>query len=289
MSAAACGMSAAALLAGEPINQASVASDGVELCASLVSQSVRARGASRTILADVDGSFSAGALTALMGPSGAGKTTLLSILRSGRCTTGRMTINGRSYDRAARRMIVTVPQDDVLLAGLTPLEMLVYAAHLKLRGCRRAAKLARVQTVLAELNLIGEDQRTRIGSVDTRGLSGGQRKRVSIGLELLTNPAVLLCDEPTSGLDAKMAADVVGILRALAHAQRRTVVATIHQPSFQLFAQFDALLLLCRGRVAYAGAPLAVADHFGTLGFPTPQFENPSDFMMRLLQDDDEA
>ncbi|KOO23546.1 ABC2 type transporter superfamily protein [Chrysochromulina tobinii] len=263
---------------------------GVELKASGVGQTVKVRGAARTILSDVDATFSPGNLTALMGPSGAGKTTLLSILRGGRCSMGSMAIDGAPYTTATRKLIVTVPQDDVLLAGLSPLEMLVYAAHLKLpRALGRAAKLARVQRVLSELNLEGEDQRTRIGSVDARGLSGGQRKRVSIGLELLTNPAVLLCDEPTSGLDAKMAADVVGILRALSQQQRRTVVATIHQPSFQLFARFDWLLLLSKGRVAYSGAALNAAAHFGALGFPTPPHENPADYMMRLLQDVEEA
>ena len=263
---------------------------GVELRASGVSQEVRVRGTARSILADVDARLAPGNLTALMGPSGAGKTTLLTILRSGRCSAGSMTINGGPYTHATRKLIVTVPQDDVLLAGLSPLEMLMYAAHMKLpRALGRPAKLARVKAVLVDLNLEGEDQRTRIGSVDARGLSGGQRKRVSIGLELITNPAVLLCDEPTSGLDAKMASDVVGILRALSLQQRRTVVATIHQPAFALFARFDWLLLLCKGRLAYSGAALDAAGHFGALGFPTPQHENPADYIMRLLQDAEEA
>ena len=203
---------------------------GFELRVSGVGHSVRVRrGVTKTILSSIDGVFAPGNLTALMGASGAGKTTLLSVLRSGRATVGAVTINGRRYSRQTRRLIVTVPQDDVLLAGLTPLEMLSYAAHLVLpRALGRAAKLARVHAVLSELNLCGDDLTTRIGSVDERGLSGGQRKRVSIGLELLANPAVLLCDEPTSGLDAKMAADVVAILRKLSRSGR-TVVATIHQ------------------------------------------------------------
>ena len=262
----------------------------VELRVHGVGQIVHVRRRSpKTILADVNGTFSGGHLTALMGPSGAGKTTLLSILRAGRCSSGSVTMNGRPFSRRSRRLIVTVPQDDVLLAGLTPMEMLMYAAHLVLpRTSTRAEKVARVNAVLTELNLCGDDPSTRIGSVDKRGLSGGQRKRVSIGLELLTNPAVLLCDEPTSGLDAKMAADVVAILRALSR-RGRTVVATIHQPSFQLFSAFDALLLLSHGRVAYSGATRGAAAHFGALGFPTPPHENPADYMMRLLQDAEEA
>ena len=263
---------------------------GFELRVTGVGQSVRVRrGVTKTILSSIDGSFAPGNLTALMGASGAGKTTLLSVLRSGRSTVGTVTINGRRYSRQTRRLIVTVPQDDVLLAGLTPLEMLSYAAHLVLpRALGRAAKLARVHAVLTELNLCGDDVSTRIGSVDERGLSGGQRKRVSIGLELLANPAVLLCDEPTSGLDAKMAADVVAILRKLSRSGR-TVVATIHQPSFALFSAFDELLLLTAGRVAFSGPTRDSAAHFSALGFPTPAHENPADYMMRLLQDSDEA
>lgn len=264
---------------------------GVELRLIGATQAVRVRRGvtkiiTKTILHEVDGTFAAGRLTALMGPSGSGKTTMLSVLRSGRCTSGVTTVNGHKYTRHARRLIVTVPQDDVLLAGLTPREMLGYAACLVLpRTLSKGARMARVDAVLTDLNLCGDDTSTRIGSADERGLSGGQRKRVSIGLELLTNPAVLLCDEPTSGLDAKMAADVVAILRQLSR-RGRTVVATIHQPSFQLFSAFDELLLLRAGRVAYAGAISAAAAHFEAAGFPTPAHENPADYMMRLLQVD---
>lgn len=160
-------------------------SSSCELRVCGVSQAVRVRrGVTKAILSCIDGVFYPGNLTALMGPSGAGKTTLLTILRSGRCTAGAVTLNGQRYSRHTRRLIVTVPQDDVLLAGLTPDEMLTYAAYLVLpRAIGKAAIRARVHAVLSELNLVGDDKSTRIGSVDERGLSGGQRKRVSIGLE----------------------------------------------------------------------------------------------------------
>ena len=263
---------------------------GVELRAFGVIQTVRVRRRNAKVILDgIDGTFSAGNLTALMGPSGSGKTSLLTVLRAGRCTSGHLTMNGHPYTRRGRKLIVTVPQDDVLLAGLTALEMLMYTAHLVLpQATSKDSRLARVRAVLTELNLCGDDVNTRIGSVDNRGLSGGQRKRVSIGLELLTNPSVLLCDEPTSGLDAKMAADVVAILRALSR-RGRTVVATIHQPSFKLYSAFDALLLLSAGRAAFCGATADAAKHFASCGFPTPPHENPADYMMRLLQDSDEA
>lgn len=304
------------------------ASLGVQLSAHDVSVSVAvaARRDRRQILHGVRAEFAPGSFSALMGPSGAGKTTLLHALRTGRCTSGTLHANGAPYTKLARRLIVTVPQvraarggaqraarhgrragaprarrvhqDDILLPGLSPLEMLHYAAQLKLPpALGGAGRLARARTVLLQLGFTDEDMATRIGSVDERGLSGGQRKRVSIGaravpscarfrhdarrrararvaracaarrarmhtaLELLTNPPVLLVDEPTSGLDAKMAHDVVSILRALSR-EGRTVVCTVHQPSSRIFASFDQLLLLAHGRVACARRAAASAPYF---------------------------
>ena len=165
------------------------------------------------------------------------------------------------------------------MPGLTACEMLSFAAQLSLpRNATRAERAERVASVMRELHLSEEDGRTKIGSVDDRGLSGGQRKRVSIGIELLAQPAVLLVDEPTSGLDAKMAHSVVSILRRIAQSGK-TVVATVHQPSARLFRQFDALLL-CDGKVVYGGAADAAA-HFASLGFPTPP--QPAEYLLTLL------
>jgi ABC-type multidrug transport system ATPase subunit len=262
------------------------ASIGVELRAERISVSVAVPGTSarKSVLRDVTCAFEPGAFCALMGPSGAGKTTLLNALRTGNCSTGALLANGAPYTRLARRSIVTVPQDDILLPGLSPLEMLHYAAQLKLPASLGAAgRLARARAVLAQLHFSGADMATRIGSVDARGLSGGQRKRVSIGLELLTNPPVLLVDEPTSGLDAKMAADVVAILKQLA-SEGRTVVCTLHQPSLRIFESFDSLVLLASGRLAYAGGAQAAAAYFATVGVELPPRENPAEFYLHVLQ-----
>ena len=188
----------------------------VLIACSNVSHSVQVRvgcckAQPRQILTSVSCAFQPGSLTALMGPSGAGKTTLLSLLRSGRPSSGEVTLNGQPHGRS-RGLIRTIPQDDVLLAGLTAAEAPHFAAQLSLP---RAACKARVAAVLAQLSLGPELAHTKIGSVHSRGLSGGQRKRVSIGIELLADPAVLLVDEPTSGLDAKMAQDVMSMLKSL--------------------------------------------------------------------------
>jgi ABC-type multidrug transport system fused ATPase/permease subunit len=152
---------------------------------------------SKPILHDVSASFPSGTLSAVMGPSGAGKSTLLNCLRSGSATSGSLLINGQSYREHGdtRRVIRVIPQDDILLPGLTPFEMLMFAARLSLPASSTAAsRLARVRAVLSRLRLSDADSQTRIGSVEKRGLSGGQRKRVSIGLELLADP----CAQPPS-------------------------------------------------------------------------------------------
>lgn len=186
-----------------------------------------------------------------------------------------------------RGLVCNVPQEDVLLAGLSPLEMLSYAAELRLCGMSAPQRKQRVLEVLRRLHLSDEEIHQRIGDVEERGLSGGQRKRVSIGLELLVAPRVLLVDEPTSGLDAKMAFDVVRLLKELAASV--TVVATIHQPSWRVFSEFDSAVLLSRGAVVFGGAIGEIVPYFAQLGFASHPQENPADHIMFLLQDEGEA
>ena len=257
----------------------------VQIACSKVCHSVQVRmgcckAQPRQILASISCAFQPGTLTALMGPSGAGKTTLLSLLRSGRPSSGEVTLNGQPHGRS-RGLIRTIPQDDVLLAGLTAAEALHFAAQLSLP---RAACKARVAAVLAQLSLGPDLAHTKIGSVHARGLSGGQRKRVSIGIELLADPAVLLVDEPTSGLDAKMAQDVMAMLKSLS-LSGRTIVSTVHQPSHRIFCLFDALVLLSDGRLAYSGDAAAATGYFAARGFATPVHENPAEYMISILND----
>lgn len=267
----------------EEANGNGVAGIGVQIRAVGVCQSVAVRGQSKRkeILRDIDASFPPGTFTACMGASGAGKSTLLNVLRAGRSTGGAVLANGAPYTKLARRLIVTVPQDDILLPGLTALELLTYQAQLRLPRSVGAGRQARARAVLSQLHFSPEDMVTKIGSVDDRGLSGGQRKRVSIALELLTNPAVLLVDEPTSGLDAKMALDVVGILKDLAR-EGRTLIVTVHQPSFRIYSQFDRLLLLSGGRVTFAGRLEQAEAYFSGMGFVTPEHENPAEYFISL-------
>ena len=143
---------------------------------------------------------------------------------------------------------------------------------------------------------------TKVGTTLTKGISGGERKRTStissnsfyiehvgIAMEVITNPPMLLLDEPTSGLDTYTAYNVVRILRDLAHQQGRTIVATIHQPSSEMYHLFDDLLLLADGKILYYGTSQHAIDYFARYGYPCPQYSNPADFFfMRILKDIDE-
>jgi len=126
---------------------------------------------------------------------------------------------------------------------------------------------------------------TYIGDNMIRGISGGERKRTSIGVELITNPSMVFLDEPTTGLDSKTSENVVSLLHDLANKGGRTIVCTIHQPSSQIFTQFDDLLLLVRGNIIYQGPTASAIDYFASIGFPCPKLSNPADYFMKVMNE----
>ncbi|WVZ53916.1 hypothetical protein U9M48_004802 [Paspalum notatum var. saurae] len=233
----------------------------------------------RTILRGVTGEARAGELLAVLGPSGSGKSTLLSIL-GGRLSgrhSGAVLAGGRPLCRASQRRTGFVAQDDVLHPHLTVRETLVFCAALRLP---RAAPKAAADAVIAELGL-GGCADTVVGNAFVRGVSGGERKRVSIGHELLVNPSLLILDEPTSGLDSTAAARLVATLAALAR-RGRTVVMSVHQPSSRVFRMFDSVLLLADGSCLYFGPGRDAMDYFAAAGFAPGFHVNPADFMLDL-------
>jgi ABC-type multidrug transport system ATPase subunit len=240
-----------------------------------------------TILNNLSAVMHPGELVALMGASGAGKTSFLNVL-SGviKPTRGTAQLSGQSMSNNwSKRQCCFIPQDDILLDSFSALEMLSYASRLRMpRGSSSEEHQAAVQWVLEKLSL-EKCKDTRIGNAGQRGLSGGQRKRVSIGMELLVNPSVLFVDEATSGLDSKMAADVMQLLADLA-VEGRVVVSTIHQPSYEIFKKFHKLLLLDEGRIVFHGLVSDAPHFFSSVGFTAPSFENPADFYLRVLQED---
>ncbi|CAI5496902.1 unnamed protein product [Closterium sp. Naga37s-1] len=191
-----------------------------------------------------------------------------------------------------RRISGYVQQDDALFPHLTPRESLLFSAHLRLPSSLPLAdKLARVDALLATLGLQAVAH-TRIGSTSAgssrgRGLSGGERRRVSIGMDLVHNPAVVLLDEPTSGLDSAAAANVLGVLRSMAKEGGRTVVLSIHQPSFRMLELIDSLLLLSRGSVVHCGPLSLLEARLAAAGCTVPMRVNALEYAMEGMGSSD--
>jgi len=223
------------------------------------------------ILKGLSGAFLPKKLTALMGPSGSGKSTLLDCL-AGRKNSGTIDGNILYGDHVAtpsdyRLGVGYVEQFDTLVGELTVEKMLKYTAELKLpTSFTPAERTSRVNEVIAMLDLESCRQ-TVIGNSLSRGISGGQAKRVNIGLALITRPPVLFLDEPTSGLDSRTADEVVALLRRLAHEGGRTIVCTIHSPSGHAFAQFDDLYMIVNGETVFDGPLHQVERYFEILGY----------------------
>jgi len=177
-----------------------------------------------------------------------------------------------------------VQQDDIFIGALKVKEHLYFQAMLRMDSSyTKAEKQSRVEEVLNDLNL-SKCQDTLIGDplLNIKGISGGERRRLAFASEIITNPGILFCDEPTSGLDSFMAMSIVESMKFLA-TQGRTIVCTIHQPSSEIFRNFDNLYLMAEGRLAYCG-PLSSAFNFFTMhGFKCPPRYNPADFYINKL------
>lgn len=229
------------------------------------------------LLNNVSFTASSSQILAVVGPSGAGKSTLLDILAARTAPThGRLLLNAAPLRPSSfRRLSAHVPQMDVALPLLTVAETFAFAASLLYPAAAEAS--AAVAALLADLRL-GHAAHTRVSA--TR-LSGGERRRVSIGLALLRDPGVLLLDEPTSGLDSTAAARLVATLSSLAR-RGRTVVMSVHQPSTRVYRMFDSVLLLAEGTCLYFGAGRDAMDYFAAVGFSPAFHVNPADFMLDL-------
>ncbi|EZA53360.1 Protein white [Ooceraea biroi] len=223
-----------------------------------------------------------------MGASGAGKTTLLNTLtfRSTRgvLMSGLMAANGQRISPGVlTSRMAYVQQDDLFVGTLTVMEHLMFQAMVRMdRQIPREQRIKRVNEVVDELAL-SKCRNTVIGVPGrVKGLSGGEMKRLSLASEILTDPPLMFCDEPTSGLDSFMAHQVVSILKTLA-ARGKTVVATLHQPSSELFALFDKILLMAEGRIAFMGSTEQACSFFKTLGAACPTNYNPADYFVQML------
>jgi ABC-type multidrug transport system ATPase subunit len=241
----------------------------------------------KKVMEGVCGEIKSGTVTAVMGPSGAGKTTFLATL-AGRAhygkKTGRLLINGKEGELTDYSDIVGfVPQEDIMVRSLSVRELLTHSADMLLDSSwSDAQRKQKIEEVIRVLDLYAI-RHSKIGDEDKRGISGGQRKRVNIGMELVGNPTVLLLDEPTSGLDSTSSKEVCAALRLMAE-MGLTVITVIHQPRYEIFQMFHNVLLLGKGgRTVYLGASQDAVGYFDHIGFQCPARCNPADFMMDVI------
>ncbi|XP_010937386.1 ABC transporter G family member 1 isoform X6 [Elaeis guineensis] len=246
-------------------------------------------GSSRVILAGLTGYARPGEVLAIMGPSGCGKSTLLNALAgrldSGTNQSGHVLVNGWRQ-RLAFGTSAYVTQDDILMTTLTVREAVYYSAQLQLPdSMTKSEKKERAEMTIREMGL-QEAMNTRIGGQASKGISGGQKRRVSICIEILTRPKLLFLDEPTSGLDSAASYHVMNRIVNLARHDGRTIIASIHQPSSEVFELFDNLCLLSSGKTVYFGPASLTNEFFAQNGFPCPSLRNPSDHYLRTINKD---
>ncbi|XP_031826530.1 ATP-binding cassette subfamily G member 4 isoform X2 [Nomia melanderi] len=217
-----------------------------------------------------------------MGPSGAGKSTLLNVLAgyTVRGVRGKILVNGKvrvAYSNGWKRTSCYIQQDALMRNRITVGEAMTLAAHLKL-GYTISSAYKHTQ-VLELLELLGLNHcyDTLCGK-----LSGGQKKRLDVALELLSNPSVLFLDEPTTGLDSASCSQCIALLKRLAKMERRTVICTIHQPSALLLEMFDVIYCVASGYCIYAGPVKSLLPHMSSVGADCPAYHNPADFLLEV-------
>ncbi|XP_039950237.1 ATP-binding cassette sub-family G member 1 [Bactrocera tryoni] len=236
--------------------------------------------ARKPLLRGINGQFRAHELTAILGPSGAGKTTLLNLLAGygARKTSGEICVNHSPRDmRVFRKMSRYIMQNDVLDPHFTVLEAMLLAAHLKLgNDLSHAQKLEVIDEILRMLGL------KKVQNTITLRLSGGEKKRLCIALELVNNPPVIFLDEPTTGLDDISSSQCISLLRGIAHRTGRTVICSVHTPSAKVFDMFDKVYILAKGQCIYQGSGANIVPYMKHIGLTCPRTYNPADFIIEV-------
>ncbi|CAD7079016.1 unnamed protein product [Hermetia illucens] len=234
----------------------------------------------KTILKGVTGRFQSNQLSAILGPSGCGKTTLLNTLAGYKsdAATGQVNINNRPRDmRLFRKMSRYIMQNEVLSPHLTVVEAMGVAADLKLgNDLKKEQKDEVIDEIIDTLRL----NKAR----NTRGLqlSGGEKKRLSIGLELVNNPPVIFLDEPTTGLDDAASVQCIALLQRIAHSGR-TIICSIHTPSARIFEMFDHVYVMAEGQCVYQGSSTHIVPYIQEFGLSCPLTYNPADFIIEVV------
>ncbi|XP_029911937.1 broad substrate specificity ATP-binding cassette transporter ABCG2b [Myripristis murdjan] len=245
----------------------------------------RKKGPEKYILTDVSGIMRPG-MNAIMGPTGSGKTSLLDVIAGRKdpagLRQGSVLVDGKVVTSDLRLTSAYVVQDDILMGTLSVRENLLFSANLRLNPRHHSSsdKQSRVDAIIQDLGLT-DCADTKIGTEFLRGVSGGERKRCSIGMELITSPSLLFLDEPTTGLDSNTANCIISLLHKLSR-RGKTVIFSIHQPRYSIFRQFDHLTLMHKGEVVYAGMADKALEYFTQLGYQIQSFDNPADFFLDI-------
>ena len=243
-----------------------------------------------TIVNNLSGTMRPGRLCALLGESGAGKSTLLAIL-SGQIklwhstVKGKIIINGKDFDildwigsEHSQKLTALVPQDDILHNQLSVYENLFWSGRILMSSGKTKNDVN--AEVRKYLNLLGL---MHVQDSPVNSISGGEKRRTSIGVALMTRPRVLFCDEATSGLDASNSMSVMNVLKTITQTESTTIICSIHQPRQAIFENFDDLVLMGRGgQMLYAGCARNASNHFRTLGYTCPPGVNFADFLLDL-------
>ncbi|CAH2301370.1 ATP-binding cassette sub-family G member 2 isoform X1 [Pelobates cultripes] len=244
----------------------------------------------REILMDVNGLMRPG-LNAILGPTGCGKSSLLDILAARKDPhglSGEVLVDGKPQPPNFKCTSGYVVQDDVVMGTLTVRENLQFSAALRLPNTvRQKEKDERINVVIKELGLTKVAD-SKVGTPLIRGVSGGERKRTNIGMELIINPNVLFLDEPTTGLDASTANAVLLLLKRMSR-QGKTIIFSIHQPRYSIFRLFDSLTLLAGGKMLYHGPSQYALDYFTEQGYECEAHNNPADYFLDIINGDSTA
>lgn len=242
----------------------------------------------KVLLNDISGEARDGEIMAVLGASGSGKSTLIDALANRiakESLKGTITLNGEQLESRLLKVISAyVMQDDLLYPMLTVEETLMFAAEFRLpRTLSKSKKQMRVQALIDQLGLRSA-AKTVIGDEGHRGVSGGERRRVSIGIDIIHDPIILFLDEPTSGLDSTSAFMVVKVLQRIAQSGS-IVIMSIHQPSYRILGLLDRLIFLSRGHTVYSGPPTNLPQFFADFGHPIPENENRTEFALDLIRE----
>ncbi|KAF7804518.1 ABC transporter G family member 20-like [Senna tora] len=252
----------------------------------------KAKNGTKILLNDISGEARDGQIMGVLGASGSGKSTLIDALAnriSKDSLKGSVTLNGDALESNLLKVISAyVMQDDLLFPMLTVEETLMFSAEFRLpRSLSHSKKKARVQALIDQLGLRNA-AKTVIGDEGHRGVSGGERRRVSIGIDIIHDPILLFLDEPTSGLDSTSAFMVVKVLQRIAQSGS-IVIMSVHQPSSRILGLLDRLIFLSHGQTVYTGSPANLARFFSEFGHPIPENENRTEFALDLIRELEES